>query len=234
MPNLYLVRHGLTDWNVTGQYQGWSDRDLNRVGVAQAWQTAHFFATFRAPQRSRFAAIYSSPLRRAWRTATIIGDRLGAEPQPVPDLREMHGGLVEGLRCAEWQARFPGLVAGWADLQNLEFGWPQGETRRAFRERVRHAITALVARHPRDADVIVVAHGGTIAAYLLATGLDRARNMTDYQIDNCSITHVQFTGPVPWIGEPGTAACLRSFNEVGHLREAPGALASGRGAATRA
>ena len=96
-----------------------------------------------APVReSGFDAIYSSPLRRAWRTAVTIGDWLGLAPLPVPELREMSGGAVEGLTDVEWRAAYPELVAGWSDAANLDFGWPEGETRRAFPQ-------PLSARSPR-------------------------------------------------------------------------------------
>ena len=144
--DLYLVRHGVTAWNMTGRYQGWADPDLALEGMAQARQTAAHFAAGRPGVEHGFDAIYSSPLRRAWRTAVTIGDWLGLAPMPVPALREMSGGAVEGLTEIEWQARYPELIDGWRDPANLDFGWPEGETRSAFRDRCVRAIATLAAQ----------------------------------------------------------------------------------------
>jgi broad specificity phosphatase PhoE len=52
--NVYLVRHGLSTWNVSGRLQGWANTDLTPEGFAQAQRTAEFFAEFRQRQRIRF------------------------------------------------------------------------------------------------------------------------------------------------------------------------------------
>jgi broad specificity phosphatase PhoE len=220
--NLYLVRHGLTDWNVSGHYQGWGGPDLNLVGLVQARQTAAFFTTYQAQRSITFAALYSSPTVRTWRTALLIGRRLGLLPDAVPDLREMRGGAIEGLTEGDWQARYPHLTAAWQDPANLDFGWPGGETRRAFRARCRRAVAGILARHQPDDHVLVVTHGGLIKAYLEAAALDDPPGSRAYEVDNCSITHVQFTAnstaasSVVW-----SIGCLQTVNDVRHLHADP-------------
>ncbi len=214
--NLYLVRHGLSTWNVAGRLQGWRDPELTTEGHGQVAATATVFATLHTRQRLAFAALYSSPLRRAWHTATAIGAQLGLTPQPVPDLREMHGGVVAGLTQAEWQQRYPTLIAGWDDRTNLDFGWPEGETRRAFRARCVRVINALVARHDPETNLIVVTHGGVIKAYLQATHPVDPHGPRPYEADNCSITHLFL--PAAGSGdESGSVSCLRAFNQRDHL-----------------
>jgi broad specificity phosphatase PhoE len=214
--DLYLVRHGVTAWNLAGRYQGWSDVELTSVGIWQARQTAAAFAIYRAQRHPHFRAIYSSPLSRAWHTASIIGDWLGLRPGAVPDLREMHGGAVEGLTQAEWQPRFPHIGPGWDDDANLDFGWPDGETRRAFQARCTLALNTIVARHDPSDHVIVVAHGGVIRAYLTGTVLDGLPVSRALAVDNCSITHIQFAteGAGTTVAAVG---CLRVMNQVDHL-----------------
>jgi 2,3-bisphosphoglycerate-dependent phosphoglycerate mutase len=214
--NLYLVRHGLSTWNVAGRLQGWRDPDLTSEGRGQVAATAALFAALHAQQRLSFAALYSSPLRRAWHTATAIGAQLGLTPQAVPDLREMHGGVVEGLTQAEWQQQYPNLIPAWRDRANLDFGWPEGETRRAFRARCVRVINALMARHDPDAHLIVVTHGGVIKAYLNATRPTDPGGPRPYDADNCSITHLSW--PAPGSGdEIRSVSCIRAFNQRDHL-----------------
>lgn len=213
--NLYLVRHGLSTWNVAGRLQGWRDPELTSEGQGQVAATAASFVAVRTHQRLTFAALYSSPLRRAWHTAAAIGAQLGLTPQAVPDLREMHGGVVEGLTQDEWQQRYPNLIAGWHDRANLDFGWPGGETRRAFRARCVRVMQALAARHDPAANLIVVTHGGVIKAYLNATHPTDPGGPRPYDADNCSITHIFL--PTNGSGDSGSVSCIRAFNQRDHL-----------------
>src|SRR5690349_13483545 len=113
--NIYFVRHGITTWNMEGRYQGWSDTDLTPQGLAQAWQTADYFANHSRREGVVFNALYSSPLRRARRTAAFIAERLSLPPQLWPDLSEMNGGEVEGMTLQQWQQLYPGLINDWQD-----------------------------------------------------------------------------------------------------------------------
>src|SRR4051794_33863898 len=70
---VYLVRHGLTDWNREKRFQGQSDVPLNEIGVQQARSLAGWLLD----QPLKFSAIYSSDLSRAWQTADAIRDALG-------------------------------------------------------------------------------------------------------------------------------------------------------------
>jgi 2,3-bisphosphoglycerate-dependent phosphoglycerate mutase len=84
MTLLWLIRHGQTDWNLEGRYQGQCDAPLNAAGRAQAEALAS-----RLTGQS-FAALYSSDLQRARETAEIIGAQLGLFSQCEVRLREIN------------------------------------------------------------------------------------------------------------------------------------------------
>ena len=139
MTTLLLVRHGETDWNADGRLQGQTDRPLSDYGREQARQLAEDL------QGEGFDAIYSSDLSRARETAEIVGGRLGLRVELDPDLREKDWGNWEGLTSVE--------------RDRVEF---VGESTEAHQERTLRALRRLSERHPGDARILVVTHGGSM------------------------------------------------------------------------
>ncbi len=151
MSYVYLVRHGETDWNRTHRIQGSSDIPLNDTGRAQAARTAALLA------RRQWDAIYSSPLSRAFETATIIGSAVGlAHLEKVSELAERQYGVAEGLTDRELVQRYPGSTAV-----------PGRESRAEVAARVMPALLRIAATGS-DRRVIVTTHGGVIRTVLLA------------------------------------------------------------------
>jgi broad specificity phosphatase PhoE len=91
----YFLRHGQTDWNRDGRYQGTSDTPLNETGVTQAKAAASAIATVRINR------IVASPLIRALKTAEIVAEKTGVPIYVDRDLRERHFGSFEGLVIKE-------------------------------------------------------------------------------------------------------------------------------------
>ncbi len=155
MTRFCLVRHGQTDWNLTGRYQGQSDVPLNEMGRAQAYLAAGRL------HNQRFAGIYSSDLQRAKETAEILGRCLGLPISLEPCLREIHQGEWEGqfvdvIRehyTRLWQARI---------IDPVSIRPPGGETVGEVAHRVCAALDAIARLHP-DSPVLVVSHGLAIA-----------------------------------------------------------------------
>lgn len=153
-----LVRHGATDWNRDGRYQGQADPPLNEQGLAQADQLARQLAS------QPIEALYSSDLRRARDTAERIGRALGLPVRIDPRLREIHQGAWEGMLVDDIAARYP---AEWQAIQDdpLHARAPGGESVAEVARRAMDCLEDLAARHPLG-PVAIVSHGLTLACLL--------------------------------------------------------------------
>ena len=155
-----LVRHGQSDWNAIGRWQGQADSSLSDVGRLQAREAAQAIGAV--------DAVWSSDLLRAVETATIIADHVGVGPVVVdPDLRERDAGEYSGLTRAEIEQRFPGYLAA----GRRPPGWEPDEHLRA---RALRALRRIAAEVP-GGEVLVVTHGGLIYAVESHLGADHAR-----------------------------------------------------------
>ena len=142
MTRILLARHGETDWNSVGRWQGHADPPLNDAGRSQAAELAERLAG------DGIAAIYSSDLVRASQTAQVVGDRLGLDVVEDPGLREIDVGSWSGLTRAEVEQRFPEGYARWLEG---EIGH-DGETREELTERVVGTVERIAAQHADEHD----------------------------------------------------------------------------------
>jgi alpha-ribazole phosphatase len=155
---IYLLRHGHVVGAETRRFIGHLDVPLSELGERQCAAQA---ARLRGIE---LAAVFSSDLARARRSAQIIGAPHGLAPTPVPALREMSMGRWEGLTAAEIRAREPEAFADWMARVG-EFPFPEGESVPDLVARAVPAFEALVAAHHGRA-IVVVGHGGTNRALL--------------------------------------------------------------------
>jgi broad specificity phosphatase PhoE len=117
--SLFLIRHGETDWNHEGRWQGHEDRGLTERGAEQARAAAQ------ALHGVTFAAIYASDLRRATESARPLADAVGLLVEEQPELREIDTGSWTGLTRDEVAAADP---QGAARHASGGAGWSGGET----------------------------------------------------------------------------------------------------------
>lgn len=148
MTRLLLIRHGETDWNVEGRYQGQADPPLNQRGLEQAHRLAVKL------QSSGIGVIYSSPLQRAWQTAEIIARALGVPLHPEPRLVEIHQGDWQARLRSEIEALYPDLFRRW-ESEPWQVSPPNGERLEQVQARVEEALAEILARHPGDCVGIV-------------------------------------------------------------------------------
>jgi broad specificity phosphatase PhoE len=203
MTEVILIRHGQTLANVAGRWEGWSDSALTPLGRAQAQAVANRLAA----ECHKATAVYTSPLRRALQTATIIGTVLELRPVSVDNLKEINFGELDGISPAEMETRHPALFIRWKDRTDMEFKWPSGERRGDFFRRAARACDHILSQHINES-VAVVAHGGTLRACLAHLLPDQLGQWWGYSLDNCGMTRVSVNG--------GRARLL-ALNDNAHL-----------------
>jgi uncharacterized phosphatase len=142
-----LIRHGETDWNVSGRLQGREDIELNNLGREQAIQAIRYFQT------EPWEVMVSSPLKRAFETAQIIASGLSIPSvHVVEEITERCYGSASGLLPEERRNRFP---EGIPDQEGFEY-------------LCQRAMTGLskIAKDFAGKKIIVVSHGGLINSIL--------------------------------------------------------------------
>ena len=166
MTRFWLIRHGQTDWNVEGRWQGQAPHapGLNANGLAQAQIIAADLVQQAAAQGLTFAALYSSDLLRARQTAQVIAQRLGVPVSLDARLREVNLGLWEGMFGEDVARQYPTEMEERA-RNPAHARPPEGETVIELAERISQALSDIAHAHPQR-DVIIVSHGLAIAAAL--------------------------------------------------------------------
>ena len=168
MTTILLARHGETDWNREGRFQGWADPPLNEAGREQARALA---------ERLRdmpFDAVYSSDLRRARETAEIVAGPHGVPVVVDRGLREIDVGSWSGLTRVEIEERFPG-----ADDHD-------GETRADHLARVLATVERIARTHHGER-ILIVSHGGS-----LRTLRRHCVGEPVHPIENCGVYELHF------------------------------------------
>ena len=147
-----VVRHGETDWNISGILQGWTDVPINETGRRQARELAAAFAG------TGFASVWTSPLIRSSETAEIVAGLLGL-PAPVvhAGLKERHFGAVQGVPKAELGETNEVLLQQIL-RRNPAAHFEEGETMDGFADRVLGALLEIGTRHGGER-VLVITHG---------------------------------------------------------------------------
>ena len=178
---LILMRHGETEWTESGLLHGHTDIPLSRKGEKQARDAA------RRLQGKTFTVIYSSPLKRAVQTATIMGENSKLDPIPLAGLSERYYGWGEGKPMFIVDPTGPKLLKPFVRLMvNLT-----GEREHHFTQRIKSTIETIINQHPRGR-VLVVTHWGVLSmimSLLMDGNLKNADNYGPWKA--CGLTTLQ-------------------------------------------
>ncbi len=202
MTRIILVRHGQTEWNRVERFRGRADVPLNEAGIAQAEATGKRVAAEWQP-----AAVYSSPLSRAMRTAEAIATHFGLPVLVHPGLTDIDYGKWQGLTPDEARERWPEVVDAWYHTPH-QARIPAGETLADLRERAMATVKELGLRHEGET-IVLVGHTVINRIILLGVlGLDNDR-FWHLRQDTCAINVFEC--------ENGDYT-LVSINDTCHLR----------------
>jgi len=180
----YLARHGETDWNAQGRWQGQTDVPLNMNGRAQALALAN------AMRPAGLRGVVSSDLARAKETALVVATHLGLALDHLdPGLRERSLGVFDGLTRGECESLHPEAWQDWLAHRRPPAG---AEADHDLALRVTAALERAVDRAAGLGDpILIVTHGGAIRAAVTA-----ATGTTPPPIPNCGVWRVQWDGGI--------------------------------------
>jgi probable phosphoglycerate mutase len=185
MNRIYLVRHGENQANLTKEFSHrLVDYPLNAKGRSQAQQTAEYFAD------KQIHGIYTSPLRRAYETAEVIGERIGRPVTAMENFREVNVGLLEkqAVSAENWRLHNE-IILGWLN-GNPERRFPEGENYEELCQRMRVGMAEIIQGRQGE-NILLVGHGGifTLTVPDLCPGIDIMRLVTQ-ENHNCSISEI--------------------------------------------
>lgn len=163
---IWLIRHGQTDANLFGRYQGHFDVPLNATGRAQVLAMAeNLREEMSARGIEQVQAIYSSDLGRAWETAQAAAAALNLPVTSDERLREIYMGAWEGETFDDIRSHSAELVESrFADPMHI--APPNGETTFDVARRMWPVLDEYAARHTGSDPIVVVSHGMAIATVL--------------------------------------------------------------------
>jgi probable phosphoglycerate mutase len=181
---IYLVRHGESEWNRTHRYTGRQDPPLSPLGQIQAERVGKRLA------EEPISAIYASPLLRAIQTAQPTADEKSLTIRREEDFAEIHHGDWEGFTTDEVAKRFPNELTMWRDQPHLVV-MPNGESLDDVRHRVIPTFHRLLQTHGGE-PFAIFSHDAVervILLHSLGIGFER---FWEWRIENASVTLLEY------------------------------------------
>lgn len=179
MTEITLARHGETEWNVAKIFRGRIDIELNATGIKQAELLAGYLS------KVKIAAIYSSPKKRALKTAEMVASHHKLDVVVTPGLRDLDFGQWQGLSHQEVKDKYKELYTAWMNAPH-QVRIPEGESLDDVRQRALGVVDEVIAKY--EGIVILVSHRVVNKVLICALlGLDNS-HFWDIRQDTCGIT----------------------------------------------
>ena len=180
---LFFIRHGQTDWNLQGKIQGSYDSELNDTGIKQAVELSEVLLKL----NYKFSRIYTSPQKRALKTAKILSEYSNIEYIPIDDLKEINMGEWEGLSWKEVEENYPTEYKKW--LLNRQYTrTPNGESYDDMLKRVLIAINQIIDENSDN--VVVISHSAIIMGLQCYVTNTPFNDMLKFKTKNATITEI--------------------------------------------
>ncbi len=231
---LYLIRHGETIGSEVKRYKGNIDVPLSETGIAHIKEASAFIDNklrlsgirkyksylndihaslphLPVDKEARLTAVYCSNLSRAEKSAEIIAGPHGLQPQVIPDLRERHFGVWEGMTLNEIKEQYPSEFDAWAS-DPLKYSPVKGENTSEVCDRVIRALDGIVGKHTAGSgekkasdnqghgdNIAIVAHGGVNRIILCHLMGIPQENMFRIEQDYAAINIIEFWERYPVI-----------------------------------
>lgn len=198
---IYLVRHGETEWNASGRFQGCHDISLSNAGIVQAE-----FLNLRF--QGKYDCIYTSPLKRAMETSKIICNNTNIKPIIEKELREINFGLWEGLTINEIKLKYSNEFESWRNDEDQGPLLGGDLSLKAASIRAKNAIIKIV-KNNSGKKIIIVAHGGIIKAALIGIFQWKMTMYHKIMLANTSVSTVAFDNLI--------YPTLINLNDISHI-----------------
>ena len=179
MARLMLMRHGETDYNRQGRYQGSVDIELNAAGIFQAEQAAKNLCG------NEIDLIISSPLKRALATAEIAAAAIAVEVQILKQFSERSMGAFEGMSREEIDKQYP-ECGGWSVTHQFFAAPPNGESLFEFSFRIATGLDLLRSEYAGK-NILLVCHGGVARSIHGILCKLSNEQVFGYNLQNCAI-----------------------------------------------
>lgn len=200
---LFLVRHGETDWNRKGRFQGQIDIPLNERGLSQANMTAERF------RGVKLDVVCASPLSRARITGEAIARAAGCELITDPAFLEICHGDWQGHTADEVMSLFGDQLHQWQTCPDqITMPGQGGESLEDVRRRAVDGVERLIAG--RSNDVLLATHDAVIKALICHYIHLSFAYYWRVKVPNCSVSYIEFTPSGPQLGLMGDISHLHS------------------------
>ena len=199
------MRHGITEFNSTRRFAGYSDIEMSTTGYGQVEKLRDRLAN------EKIDVVYSSDSRRALATAELISTGRNVEIVPCTELREANYGEVEGLKFDEIKRLYPDVADSITNF-SLQLRFPGGESFADFIERTSRFLDRL-NKHAPSETILIVSHSGPLRVLVWHLLGISQEHWWQIRIDNASLSIID-TYP--------RGAIVSVLNDISHLRESKG------------